>query len=464
MKFSEKIIWVCLITIGIVFSLGSTIMIARNHNHLLNATIEQNISSHEMSIYTLESKLYQDYYRNIRKDKSIHEQMIYYLDQFEASVQRARYAISDSNDKIISSHIPQSLQDYITKDNDQNYSIVSKDKPYMIMTSKAIIGNDEYYLTGCYDISSVFNERNRQVFTFVFIDIVVIGVSFVILKFLSRYLTQSIDKLNKASQRIASGHYGERTHIHTQDEIGELSQSFDEMAYMNEKRIEELKTNLEQREEFMGSFSHEIKTPMTAILGFADMLYTMDCDEETRRKAARYIYMEGKRLENLSYTLMELLSLSDKTIELEVISFDNVVHQLKEYYQNQPHILFQTHSCFVYSHQELLFTMMRNLIDNARKASQDDQDVIVETILENHQLKVMIQDHGIGMSEEDIQRITEPFYMVDKSRSREQGGAGLGLSIVKRICDVHHTTLDIQSQLHEGTTMSFILEVEHDEK
>ena len=464
MKFAEKIIWVCLITIGIVFSLGSTVMIARNHNHLLNTTIEQNISSHELSVYTLGSKLYQDYYREYRKQKGLQEYMIYYLDQFEASIQRVRYAISDSNDKIISSHIPQGLQGYITKDNDQNYSIVSKDKQYMIITSKVIIGSDEYYLTGCYDVSSVFNERNRQVLTFIFIDIVVIGISFIILKFLSQYLTQSIDKLNKASQRIASGHYGERTHIHTQDEIGELSQSFDEMAYMNEKRIEELKTNLEQREEFMGSFSHEIKTPMTAILGFADMLYTMDCDEETRRKAARYIYMEGKRLENLSYTLMELLSLSDKTIELEVISFDEIIYQLKEYYQNQPHILFKTHSCLVYSHQELLFTMMRNLIDNARKASQHDQDVIVETILEDHKLTVMIQDYGIGMSEEDIKKITEPFYMVNKSRSREQGGAGLGLSIVKRICDAHHTTLDIQSQLHVGTTMSFVLEVEHDEE
>lgn len=464
MKFAEKIIWVCLITIGIVFSFGSTIMIARNYDYLLSTTIEQNISSHEMSIYTLESKFYQDYYRERRKDKGIQEQVAYYLNQFEASIQRVHYAISNSNDKIISSHIPQNLQDYITKDNDQNYSIVNGDMPYMIMTSKVIIGSDEYYLTGCYDVSSVFNERNRQVFTFVFIDIVVIGISFIILKFLSQYLTQSIDKLNKASQRIASGHYGERTHIHTQDEIGELSQSFDEMAYMNEKRIEELKINLEQREEFMGSFSHEIKTPMTAILGFADMLYTMDCDEKTRRKAARYIYMEGKRLESLSYTLMELLSLSDKTIELEIISFDEIIHQLKEYYQNEPHILFNTHSCLVYSHQDLLFTMMRNLIDNARKASQNNQDVIIKTILENHNLIVKIQDYGIGMSEEDIQKITEPFYMVDKSRSREQGGAGLGLSIVKRICDVHHTTLDIQSKLHEGTTMSFVLEVEHDEK
>lgn len=465
MRFAEKIVWVCLITISIVFSLGSTIMIVRNHQHLLDTTIKQNIAFHEMSIYSLESKVFQDYYRRDLSDETqIQERVRYYIKQFETSIKSVTYAISNTQDQVIYSYIPQELQTYITKQNDQVYHIVNKSKQFMIMTSQVKIGNTVLYLTGCYDISPCFEEKNRQVITFVMIDITVIGISYFILRFLSRYLTQSIEKLNKTSQRIASGHYGERTQIQTQDEIGELSQSFDEMAHMNEKRIEELKANLEQREEFMGSFSHEVKTPMTAILGFAEMLYTMDCDEETRRKAARYIYKEGKRLENLSYTLMELLSLGDKKIELKTICIDHVIQQLKEYYQNKDNIIFHTHSCQVYSHQELLFTMMRNLIDNALKASLHNEDVIIETLLKDKHLTVMIKDQGIGMSEENIQKITEPFFMIDKSRSRAQGGAGLGLSIVKRICDVHQTQLNVESQLGKGTVISFVLEVQNNEE
>jgi len=466
MKFAEKIIWSCLLTIAIVFCLGSTIMIMQNHNHLLQTIIQQNITTHEIEIYSLESKAFQDTINfSTQNENKLMERLVYYIEQFETSLNQRQgsYAISDSQDRIIYSHINTDLKSYITNKQDQKYRLVYLNKhQYMMMTGKFKVGNQTYYLTGCYDISSCFEERNRQFLSFIMIGTLILVISFFILRILSRYLTQSILKLNEASQHIAAGNYSERTQIQTSDEIGELSKSFDEMAAANEQRIHELQQNLDQREEFMGSFSHEIKTPMTAILGFADMLCTMDCDEKTRRKAAHYIYTEGKRLENLSYTLMELLSLGEREIQLEIISLETIIKQLKNYYEGKGihhQLVFDMPSCFVYAHGDLLFTLLRNLIDNALKASDDNQNVLIYTKQVDQQLTIFVQDHGVGMSEEDIEKATEPFYMADKSRSRAQGGAGLGLSIVKRICDVHHTTLLIQSQLGVGTTVSFELEV-----
>ena len=132
----------------------------------------------------------------------------------------------------------------------------------------------------------------------------------------------------------------------------------------------------------MSSFSHEVKTPMTAILGFADLLRTCDCDEQTRQKAAQYIYTEGKRLENLSYTLMDLLALGNNQIELKSVSMKVIVKQLKDYYQGkhiQNILEFDKMDIWVFSQADLLFMLLRNLIDNSIKASQEGQRIQIKT-------------------------------------------------------------------------------------
>lgn len=473
MKFSEKIIWACLLTIVVVFSIGSTVMISQNHSHLLKTTQQQNISSHEIEIYSLESKLLQDSLKNITNYgydlESMKKRAIYYIQQFEYSLNHPQvaYALRDENETILFSSLNQeSLSNYSIHELDNYFMTKENGKHVMVLTSPIDCGNIKLYLTASYNISSCFRERTRQVELFFIIGACILLGSFIILRFLSRYLTQSIERLNIVSQHIANGNYHERTQIESDDEIGELSKSFDEMARVNEQRILELQQSLEQREEFMGSFSHEIKTPMTSILGYADMLRTYNCDDETRQVAAQYIYSEGKRLENLSYALMDLLSIGEREIKLVPTTVTTIIEQLKIYYQGKsvPCLLnFKCEDAKVISQEDLLFTVLRNLIDNAIKASSQNQQVIIkgEKIQGTYQFSII--DQGIGMSQEDIEKATEPFYMADKSRSRSQGGAGLGMSIVKRICDFHQTKLMIASHLQQGTVVSFELEVANNE-
>lgn len=468
MKFAEKIIWSCLIILSILFSIGSSVLIYQNHHNLLQSTLKHNLSTHEIEVYSLETRLFQDsleYSMSFGQDQSkMMNKAIYYLEQFRYTSQTKKtYGLSLPDKSIFYSNIDSQFSQYISVDYNQKYFIKHKDHQYkMFITSKINTGKDIYYLTSCYDMTSVYQDRDRQIINFLIISIILYTVAYTILRFLSSYLTQSIHKLNAVTKRIANGDYSERTCIKSDDEIGELSKSFDEMAEMNEKKIHQLEESVIQKEEFMGSFSHEVKTPMTTILGFADLLRTCDCDIKTRQKAAQYIYTEGKRLEKLSYTLMDLLSLSDQQIQLIPVNFQTIIKQLKEDYDKKDiNCLLKFGSCdqWVKSQPELLFTLLRNLIDNAIKASKEGQTISLQTSVQDGYMKVSIIDEGIGMNEEDVQKATEAFYMADKSRSRSLGGAGLGLTIVKRICEAHQTTLSIQSQLNVGTTISFELEV-----
>lgn len=469
MKFAEKIIWSCLMTLATVFSIGSAIMIYQNHNNLLQTTVDHHLSSHDIELYSLETRLYQDsisYSTQYGQDeKAMKNKAIYYLEQFRSTSQgqKKAYALSSSEQEVIYNNIDEKYQKYISPKYNQKYFIKHDNHQYMMfVTSQVNAGKNVYYLTSCYDVTSIYQERTRQIENFIVISAILFILAFFVLKFISSYLTQSIQKLNTVTKRIANGDYSERTQIISEDEIGELSKSFDEMAEVNEQTIHQLQESVIQKEEFMGSFSHEVKTPMTAILGFADLLRTCDCDEETRQKAAQYIYTEGKRLENLSYTLMDLLAIGNHQVQLEPVSLNAIIKQLITYYEGKNTkclLSFECDDVLVLSQSDLLFTLLRNLIDNAIKASQEGQKIIDKTNLQSKKIIVSVCDEGLGMSEEDIKKATEAFYMADKSRSRLQGGAGLGLTIVKRICDVHQTSLSIQSQLNHGTTVSFELEV-----
>lgn len=264
MKFAEKIIWSCLMTLATVFSIGSAIMIYQNHNNLLQTTVDHHLSSHDIELYSLETRLYQDsisYSTQYGQDeKAMKNKAIYYLEQFRSTSQgqKKAYALSSSEQEVIYNNIDEKYQKYISPKYNQKYFIKHDNHQYMMfVTSQVNAGKNVYYLTSCYDVTSIYQERTRQIENFIVISAILFILAFFVLKFISSYLTQSIQKLNTVTKRIANGDYSERTQIISEDEIGELSKSFDEMAEVNEQTIHQLQESVIQKEEFMGSFSHE---------------------------------------------------------------------------------------------------------------------------------------------------------------------------------------------------------------
>lgn len=196
-------------------------------------------------------------------------------------------------------------------------------------------------------------------------------------------LTKPLHRLQGTTRRFAKGEYDVRAEISSRDEIGDLSKTFNYMAKTIESKMEELKDAVRRQEEFTANFAHELKTPMTSIIGYADTLYQKTLSPEEVHQLAGIIMNEGMRLEALSFKLMELVTL---------------------------------------------------------------------------------RDYGRGIPKEDLQKITEAFYMVDKSRSREEHGAGLGLALAVKIAKLHHTELVYESVAGQGTCVSFMLAKEADDE
>lgn len=179
----------------------------------------------------------------------------------------------------------------------------------------------------------------------------------------------------------------------------------------------------------------------------------------TRRTAADYIYHESKRLEALSGNLLALMGLEQQPPQLEAVPLGRVLQSLRRALpQGSPVPTLPRSDAVVLAQPELLCDMLYNLIQNARKATPADGKVEVLLDETPTRLTIRVQDTGCGIPPQELARITEPFYMVDKSRAREQGGSGMGLALCARIAALHGTTLQFASVPSQGTTVSFCLQ------
>ena len=229
-----------------------------------------------------------------------------------------------------------------------------------------------------------------------------------------------------------------------------------------ERSIENLENVASRREEFIGSFAHELKTPLTAIIGYADMLRSKDMNPKSRFTAAGYIFSEGKRLEALSLKLMDIIVAGKQEFEPKKFEVGYFIRSIAAVtvpsLSNDGLTLdLRWDPGTIEVEPDLFKTLMINLVDNARKASKKGDVVELFGKAEDGGYALYVRDHGRGMPAEELSRITEPFYMIDKSRSRAQNGAGLGLALCQRIAELHGTKLEYESELGKGTTVRILL-------
>lgn len=189
-------------------------------------------------------------------------------------------------------------------------------RQYLLLSGRVTDGDEPLFLQAAYDISGVYETRHFQltVFARVFGAAVLLCALFAYT--LSRLLTGPIEGLSRASRAIASGQYASRVHIRSKDEVGQVADDFNRMAAAMERNVEELQQSVERQERFLGSFAHELKTPMTSLIGYAEMLCNEDMDKAERAEAARYIFSASKRLETLSRKLLQLLVVQNDPLPL----------------------------------------------------------------------------------------------------------------------------------------------------
>lgn len=269
---------------------------------------------------------------------------------------------------------------------------------------------------------------------------------------------------------MTEGDYGYRAEQVSRDEMGQLTCDFNRMAQALEENIHKLEDEIRAREDFIAAFSHELKTPLTAIIGYADLLRSRKLDEEKHFLSANYIYTEGKRLEAMSLRLLDIIVTKRYEIDAQKINVEMLFEYLHDMYVDKEDIRFlcEYQTGCVKVETDLIKTVLLNLVDNACKASETGQTVEIYGTRQSEGYLFSVVDHGTGIPEEERQKITEAFYMVDKSRSRSKNGAGLGLALCTEILNLHGSGLQIESTVGEGSCFSFLLpyeEVEeHEEK
>ena len=225
------------------------------------------------------------------------------------------------------------------------------------------------------------------------------------------------------------------------------------------ERMEKLQEVAEKQELLMGALSHEMRTPLTSIIGYSDTLRHVKLKDEQKDRALEHINREGKRLEALSGKMLQLLGLyQNHAIQMEMTPagelLKNVIDMEREPAEKKNVQLKTEYEAFsMKMDAALMESLLVNLIDNALKATVAGGSIWVKAYEKAGKKIFEVSDTGIGIPEEELGKITDAFYMVDKSRSRKEGGSGLGLALCVKVAELHGGFLQIESQPGEGTTV-----------
>ncbi len=237
-----------------------------------------------------------------------------------------------------------------------------------------------------------------------------------------------------------------------------ISAIFAVVILLLEESIGRLEEEARRQEEFTSAFSHELKTPLTSIIGYADILRARTLNEEERSRCANYIVHQGRRLERLSLKMLEMSYVDQQETVFVPIEVSQLIRQIKamtEAVLEQKDITMsdEVEPGVITGDMDLLLSLFSNLIDNARKACGNGGEVFLSGKTQEDGYQFVLRDNGCGMPEAEIQKITEPFYMIDKSRARKEGGAGIGMALCQKIISIHRAEWRIESTEGEGTSI-----------
>ncbi len=326
---------------------------------------------------------------------------------------------------------------------------------YLILYGAANSSDTVLYLYMVQDISNLYTMRQIQQNTYLQIFIILLMLCAVLAYTVSRLLTAPLQKLSMVSRKIASGKLSSRVNIASNDEVGAVAEDFNAMAQQMEETISELNNAIASQERFVGSFAHEMKTPMTSLIGYAELLRSGVLTPDEQAEAAYYIYAEGKRLENLSRKLLDLLVLKHKNLPLIKIRPADLIEGLIERLQpicTRRNISLscdcQKGTCYL--EPDLVWSLLLNLADNAQKAMPQGGHIHLRLQMLPDGCRIYVFDNGQGIPETALAHLTEAFYRADKARSREQGGFGLGLALCQEIVALHNGQLKFTNRPEGG--------------
>jgi signal transduction histidine kinase len=303
----------------------------------------------------------------------------------------------------------------------------------------------------------IMDEFRNFLFT---VLLIVLGFGSLIILAAARYLVKPMHNFTLVTKRIAQGDFSVRMKTKRKDEIGILTNSINHMA-------RELGMLDKMRQDFVANVSHEIQSPLTSISGFSKALKNKTMDESSRQRYLSIIEQESERLSRLSDNLLQLSSLQyehhpfiPKPFRLDE-QIRHVVIACEPLWSSKQLVLdVDLEEMVIEADEDQLSQVWLNLLSNSIKFSPEHVGISIVLQVRKGFAVLKVSDNGIGIPEEELDAIFEPFYKVDKSRDRGIHGSGLGLSIIKRIIDIHSGTIEVSSMIGKGTVVTVKLPLE----
>ncbi len=284
-------------------------------------------------------------------------------------------------------------------------------------------------------------------------------LSLIILLIFGFTIYRPLSNIVKAAGSYAGGDFDTAINIHRNDEIGFLSDTMNYMAL-------ELNSLENDQHKFISNISHDFRSPLTSIKGYAQAMADGTIPVEMQEKYLNVIIFETERLEKLTQNLLELNKYGAKGIFLDLSVFDlnQLIKRTVLSFEGrsiEKHLTFELiltgEELFVKADAAKIDQVLHNLIDNAVKFSNVNSAIVIETTARSGKVFVSVKDSGIGIPKDSLNKIWERFYKTDLSRGKDKKGTGLGLSIVKELIHAHHENINVISTVGIGTEFIFTL-------
>ena len=289
---------------------------------------------------------------------------------------------------------------------------------------------------------------------FLIASFITVALTIVTIFILSRFIAHPLIKMKEATEQLSKGKHNVALHTERKDELGELANSITKLSM-------DLKKLKMARNEFLASVSHELRTPLTYIKGYADIINRPDTSEEEVKEYVEIIREETEQLTVLIKNLFQLAKIDQnnfliKRERVELCEFlQNIVERIRPVLAEKKILLHVNcpNELIVFIDPKRFQQVLVNILDNAKKHSDEGAKILIEVEQNNQHITITTIDEGEGIPEQDLPYVFDRLYRVEKSRSRQSGGAGLGLSITKEIVESHGGSIEVQSELGKGTSV-----------
>jgi len=334
---------------------------------------------------------------------------------------------------------------------------------YVIQIAGSLTTNPRSFDFGVtFDVTESIHELRdiQRILLYLFIAFSLFAA--IILYVILNKIFKPLEIVADSAQKISDGQYEERIQIKGKNELATMANHFNQMAEEVESRIRLLEEEAERKQQFMDNLAHEIRTPLTSIYGYAEYMQKANLSEVDKFESTTYVMEEASHMKKITNSMLKLAALRNYALKEEEILIKQLFNQVattleipfKEY---GVELVIHALDEVIVGQEDLIRSLLLNLCINAAKACEPDiGKVVLSAIKEAERLVISVADNGCGMAPDEIEKITEPFYQVDKVRNRASGGIGLGLTLCKEIARLHDAQLVIESELGMGTTVRVI--------